>query len=580
MPTTIQNLRAIIPNDTFVFLIDEFNSIITHLQNFSVNASDVSYNGNTNVESALNAITSGNGTRDGVISAHGNRLNTIENTSIPSLQSTKITSSQATTIATNVTYDVLDAATTGNTEAGIAVTWDNTTHKLNFDVANFTITFAGDLSGSVAVNDLANATATVNLVNVIAGGTYGSSTSYPVITVDAKGRVTSVSTQTVSGAGGGTSAQTIRDVVGAMVGAGNTESGLSVTYDNTYLNFDLSDYVITYTGDVTGTVNVINNASVSSALVLSSTGATAGTYGNSTTIPVITVDSKGRVTSIGSQAVSTGNQLNSQNVKDIVGGMVSNNTESGINVTYTNSVLNFDVADFTITFSGDITGTVGITNLGNATMTATLPASGVTAGTYGSASSIPIVTVDSKGRVTNAVTTPLTLHYPYPISNRFELSSGGSSKGNVDLSRGAASGTPNINSFIVTAQNNGEIASFSQNAWKQSFANMGWTSSSNINDFQIILHCSTILQSTGGSVTSVTVSDSSVGCQKLVAIAGNGTDANCHDFDVLAICQPGPAYPSSTFDPSLYIQFAYTKAGSSAQFVLRLTGWTITRTTI
>lgn len=52
------------------------------------------------------------------------------------------------------------------------------------------------------------------------------------------------------------------------------------------------------------------------------------------------------------------------------------------------------VANQTITFSGDATGS------GNTAVTLTLANSGATAGTYGSATMIPAVTVDAKGRVT------------------------------------------------------------------------------------------------------------------------------------------------------------------------------------
>jgi len=60
--------------------------------------------------------------------------------------------------------------------------------------------------------------------------------------------------------------ESIADTVGAMVG-GNTESGISVTYndsDNT-LDFDVIDPTITLTGDVTGSATMTNLGSVSIA---------------------------------------------------------------------------------------------------------------------------------------------------------------------------------------------------------------------------------------------------------------------------------------------------------------------------
>lgn len=75
--------------------------------------------------------------------------------------------------------------------------------------------------------------------------------------------------------------------------------------------------------------------------------------------------------------------LNSERVEDIIGAMVSSNSESGISVTYddTNGKLDFDVADFSITLNGDVTGIATVTNLGNVTITAAIAAGSVDLGT-------------------------------------------------------------------------------------------------------------------------------------------------------------------------------------------------------
>lgn len=56
----------------------------------------------------------------------------------------------------------------------------------------------------------------------------------------------------------------------------------------------------------------------------------------------------------------------------------------------------------TVQLTGDVTGT------GSGNISTTLASSGVTSGTYGSSSLIPIITVDSKGRITNASTASIT----------------------------------------------------------------------------------------------------------------------------------------------------------------------------
>lgn len=61
-------------------------------------------------------------------------------------------------------------------------------------------------------------------------------------------------------------------------------------------------------------------------------------------------------------------------VADAVGQMVSTNTENGITVTYQDddNTLDFDVADFSITLTGDVTGSGTVTNLGNVSFEATV----------------------------------------------------------------------------------------------------------------------------------------------------------------------------------------------------------------
>ncbi len=98
--------------------------------------------------------------------------------------------------------------------------------------------------------------------------------------------------------------------------------------------------------------------------------------------------------------------LNAERVQDIVGDMVSTNSESGISVTYddTNGKLDFNVNDPLITISGDVDGSATMTNLGDTTISVTLDTVNTNVGSFGSATSIPTITVNSKGLV-NAVTT-------------------------------------------------------------------------------------------------------------------------------------------------------------------------------
>ena len=72
-----------------------------------------------------------------------------------------------------------------------------------------------------------------------------------------------------------------------------------------------------------------------------------------------------------------------ERVQDVVGAMVSSNTESGIAVTYEDSdgTLDFNVNDPTISLTGDVTGSATMTNLGNTSISTTIAANSVALGT-------------------------------------------------------------------------------------------------------------------------------------------------------------------------------------------------------
>jgi hypothetical protein len=200
--------------------------------------------------------------------------------------------------------------------------------------------------------------------------------------------------------------------------SGNTESGISVTYqdgDGT-VDFNVNDPTIALTGGTTGSATMTNLGNVSIATTLSSeavqdivgamvTGNTetglSVTYQDGdgtldfalTADPVITlsgdVTGSATMSNLGNVTITTTVADDShnhtvsnidnftENVQDIVGGMVNpTNTESGINVTYddNNGKLNFDVNDPTITLTGDCTGTATMSNLGSISIATTVVA--------------------------------------------------------------------------------------------------------------------------------------------------------------------------------------------------------------
>lgn len=108
---------------------------------------------------------------------------------------------------------------------------------------------------------------------------------------------------------------------------------------------------------------IVNTGTIS----LGTTGVASGTYGSSTQIPQITVDAFGRLTNVTNTSFTAGTVTSlTASAGELTGGTITT------------------------------TGTLGLAN------------TGVTPGTYGSASSIPTFTVDAKGRITNITTTAVT----------------------------------------------------------------------------------------------------------------------------------------------------------------------------
>lgn len=135
-------------------------------------------------------------------------------------------------------------------------------------------------------------------------------------------------------------------VLTAPAGSDNSTKVPTTAWTRTFissLGYVTGNQSISITGDATG------SGTTSIELTLANTAVTPGTYGSATLVPVVTVDSKGRITNVTTASISGA-----------------------------------------LTFTGDVTGT-GTT--GSST-TLTLANSGVTAGTFTK------VTVDSKGRVT------------------------------------------------------------------------------------------------------------------------------------------------------------------------------------
>jgi hypothetical protein len=238
----------------------------------------------------------------------------------------------------------------GGTETGITVTYQDSTNDIDFVVAsqtdnNFTTTLKDKLDNieeNADVTDSANVLPILNANTVISGS----------------GQITALGFSTTDNE---LSTEEVQDIVGGMV-SGNTESGITVTYDDVGNSLDFS--VASQTENDFTTVlkdkldNIEENADVN--LTAAQTRTLVGT-GNAGVIPTIGTDGHflkhDGTFGLPSYTTNTDTQLSTEQVQDIVGGMVSGNTESGITVTYddTGNSLDFSVASQTANdFTNDL----------------------------------------------------------------------------------------------------------------------------------------------------------------------------------------------------------------------------------
>jgi len=257
----------------------------------------------------------------------------------------------------------------------------STAANVSINIPSGTLVYAN--SGQLSSN---STTGTGNVLlglanTAVTPGTYGSSSFYPSITVDQYGRVTSATTYAASSSN--TAIFTNVDEFTAN-GSGTTFvlSATPFNANNVLINingvtqqkptFSLSGTTLILTeAPVNGaTVEVAYSYNSNNMLLVANTTVTPGTYGGSSSIPVLVVNQYGQVTSAANSSI---------------------NIPSGTNV-YANS------GQLT---SNSASGT-GNVLLGLAT-------TGVTAGYYGDAADVATFQVDTYGRIVGATNTAIQI---------------------------------------------------------------------------------------------------------------------------------------------------------------------------
>lgn len=352
--------------------------------------------------------------------------------------------------STNTTNTIVKRDASGNFSANTitATLSGNATSATKLANAR-NITITGDAAATIANFDGSSDISTsITLANINNNtGTFGSSTQIPVLTVNSKGLITAVSTQTFSSAStlniaGGTGTDVVNLSSDTLTFTGGT--GVATTVTNNQVSFAIGQSVATTDNVTFAGLTVTNNVVVNGNLTVN---------GTTTTVNSTTVDIKDLNVTIAKDALTAaeanGAGLTVAGANATFTYTSANdrwNLNKNLNVTTVYGALSGNASTaskwqspINISLTGDATATfTSVDGSSNASTALTLSNTSVSAGSYGSSNQIATFTVDSKGRLTSATNTSIVVATNSVLgiasfdSSNFSVTSGSVSINNID----------------------------------------------------------------------------------------------------------------------------------------------------
>jgi hypothetical protein len=315
--------------DTFAAWLTKTNNLLADMSTIVV----------TTASNTSGAITDGNAYVNGTLSAAIGAFNVIRGGNVSTNADLSITSNVV--IANG--YSII----LGNTTVNTTINATSFSGRSNTATALHTarnIALSTDATGNTNFDGTANVVIAVTLANSgVTANTYGNSTVYPVITVDAKGRVTNVSAQTISIPAGGVTSFNTRSGAVTLTAAditGNSSVGLNYTPVSANASGNIAGSLT-----LTGGGDFIGRDFLSSRDVRAG-NSTANTVANSTGVTISTNTTT--ISTINSTTLAVGNStintiINSTSLS--TSGIIANGSESLPSIALNNIAENITVSN-------------------------------------------------------------------------------------------------------------------------------------------------------------------------------------------------------------------------------------------